>query len=357
MKKATNSRFKEIFKNITYALFLLDRIHCYLAQVSSDYSAWSQETQRSLSKNFGFRRSIWNKIIDHLGEEPVCSALYVHNLQNNLFEAHLYSNLTNCSTYRLKAAHQPQDDLKLHKGKTYLESIDVADCIKNSTEIITTHVLIQPEFLKQFDRQVYAQGLSVSRITLATYHGSPIVIQRRTDDAKQTIEYTCLGQEDAIDRLKEDVKNLKTCYRGWIASCELGDCISLAYLEKQCIELRLLKRADPVHIDTTKKVHLIEKDNLRSTLAHLSDEHTIIVMRPENLRVIGRLKRCEFLFPLVLLFEDIELLVQSGELIHAFNGLVDGIDAPEHVKILLTSSKKEEVHRSILAHAEIAAHE
>ena len=375
-------------EKIIYYLLAAYQLHATLIKFNSSYAKIADSITEDLFKKLGFKKSLWDEIIDFIQlEKPEWHMLEVFDTsQNDLFEAFLHENLQIEKTIRFKNSFSATDDIRLSKGEVYLQSIEHREYINHETRHSIRESYKNPEFLKHHGEETKTVGYSGTHITFAKFKEIPLVLQRTLASESGPMSITYITQNDTNLIQEEFNKKVKykSRFQGWVCKCNEKDGQpTISYIEEPCIELRykknfidyslftenaqnLLKQEIPTFIKSQDKLselgHGSRRDFIiegpsgsgKSTLVKaiitsMPENYTTVVMK-DNLHLLPNFHEHPYLFPLLIIIEDLELILnlpphEDLNKIKTLINFLDGLNSSDKIITIITTSNAELVEK------------
>lgn len=371
------------WQKLLYYVFVGHQIHSTLIQVSPTYAQLTETLTDNFLKKLGIKITLWDEVSKFLGsEKPLWKTFEVFDKgQNGLFEAFL-NNLKIEKTIRLKSAHQPKDDIRLCNGEQYLESFTAHQYLIHDIRYSIRESANKPEFLKHHGENVMTPGFTADYVTFAYFDGVPIIFQRNSAESSSPMSITLLHNEQAnLENLQKrfhDEVKYKSYFQNWVSACEDKDGkLSLSYIQEPCFDLRykkyeyelfsqqekkLIEEEIPHFIKTQdlpqmkkRRGFLIEGDQgsgksalVKAIVSSMPQDYTIIIVK-NNLSVLNSFNEYPYMFPLLVVIEDIDLILPAIEtcgtrmLMH----FLDGLNSPDKVITVMTATNAQAIHKVI----------
>lgn len=372
---------------IMAAMLLLERIHSTLSEVVPSYAEITQNLSRKFRKKLGLSKTLYDKIIEYLETDDYIEDAFMtdHTIQEVTLWEFLQKNLKIVRV--LNTLDADRDILLADLGEfEFIETNHITECEVDAISVRRPQ--ISPQCVEE---QKEIIGINPYLITMATYKDKPIVIQVRVEEENEA-EFTTL---DVVYRSEDQsvftpfFKSMKkylrenSPLRGWVVSCEQEDLggMTFCFEEELCKKLRAsdykfdlelynedIKNLISLDIKNFiqkqeqfcangfdgRRAYLLEgppgtgkSDIIRSIISVLPNNYTTLVLNDKNIYELRKLKRLKFLFPALVVIEDIDLLVTSKQKWQVLLNFLDGFHAPERIITVMTSNNKDILLSSI----------
>ena len=376
------------FSQIMAALLLIERAHSTLAEFLPNYSDFTSNFTRRLKKRLGLSQSLHDKVVAYLCTDDIIEGKIKtdHSIQDGPLWAFFKENIIPIRVLNLK---DESDGVSL-ADVADLDGIPLSSLIEVEPDsIIVRKFIAKPACAENTDDQT---GLCPYLLTFAEYKNRPIILQIRGDDdgdRDYTIVDFLVGADDKglFEELSKDAKKFikeNSPLRGWVVSCEDDEMGNLAFEfeEDLCKKLRskkyefdiklynsdiqnlitrdisnFIKKQDKLCLDgyDGRRAYLLEgppgtgkSDIIRSIISILPERYTTIILNEKNMYELRALKRRKFLFPALVVIEDIDLLVTSKNKWQILLNFLDGFNAPDKIITVMTSNNKAALLGSII---------
>lgn len=370
------------FGQIMAALFVIGKIHSTLSEMIPIYSEWTDNFARKTRKKLGLAKSFYDKIVGFLGTEEIMEGYLMsdHSIQDIPLWHFLYEKITPHQVFDIVGG---EENIQLYR-LTELDMISSANVREMETDVVVIKPFPRkPNCLKTTD---HAPGLCPFSTVFGYYKERPFVFQLRCDDEDEDNNNRTIvdflfdvEDKDLFNELSRDLKESisgNSPLKNWIVSCEGDDFdgVTFHFDEELCNKIRYEKYdfdinlynddvKNLLHRDISnfikkqekfckdgfdgRRAYLLEgppgtgKSDIIKTIASIvPQDYTTIILNEKNIHQLRLLKRLKFLFPALVIIEDIDLLVTSKSKWQELLNFLDGLNAPDRIITIMTSNNK-----------------
>lgn len=372
------------YKKIVAGLIVLERIHNTMTSLSASYASFVENTERKFKKKFGILRTLQDEIVDFFGTEELINYKFEteHKIQDPVLKSFLFSALT------VKKVIAPKEGNGICLEDFYgeFDYMDMQDMMVLENNSVIQKFPFGPYFLAEKETKT---GLWPSSITFVMHGDTPIVLYAPEPEYDTAgIEIDLLCREDDLDLIEELQEQLTEALRNesivknWVVHCDSSQDSEFIFHEEACQELRtgeykfdidlyndeiknLIQRDIPGFIEKqetfcehgydgrrafmlegppgTGKSHII-----RSIISILPSHYTTIVLDHKNIEQLAEISRYKFLFPALVIIEDIDLILGSRPRKQILLNFLDGLNAPEQMITIMTSNNMNTLTEAII---------
>lgn len=374
---------------IMAGLLIFERVHSTICDFVPSYAEYADNLVNRLRRKLGLTQTLYDKIVSFLGTDNMMEGFVRtdHSILDGPMWIFLNKHCTVNKVIQLKNLSEP---VQLYRSSD-LEFVEVSNFYECDTETIKLRKFEdRPSCVEKIEDN--GEGISPFLITMMYYHDRPFVIQIRNSESEGEDESTIVDflfnseDRDLFQQLSRKLKKYISEHsplKGWVVSCEVDDFGNLMFHFDQelCEQLRHKKYEFDIDLYSEDVKNLMQKDIanfiikqesfcdrgydgrrayllegppgtgksdiIKSIISTLPKKYTIILLNERNIDELRVLKRMKFLFPALIVVEDIDLLVTSKSKWQILLNFLDGFHAPDRIMTVMTSNNKEGLISSI----------
>lgn len=362
------------------ALLLVERVHSTLVDFMPSYSDLIRSLNKKIRRKIGAANTLYDKIVLFLGTDDIMEGSFKtdHKIQDGPLWTYMHDTFKPSKVYNVKANSESFDLLQISE----LEFIPVSSNTESdAASVIIKKFYDRPACVEKVDDTV---GVCPFMLTMGHCNDRPFVFQIRQDEDDGedfTIVDFLFGANDKelFDQLAKKMKAYvreKSPLKNWVISCEDDDMggVDFFFEEELCKKLRFKKYKFDPNLYNADVRNLIQKDIknfiakqdmfckegydgrrayllegppgtgksdiIKSIISILPSTYTTIILNDKNIYELRSLKRMKFLFPALVVIEDIDLLVGSRNKWQVLLNFLDGLHSPDRIITIMTSNNK-----------------